>query len=215
MKIPFLYSVILVGFLCSCDQGSEKDEISNNTMPANEKIDTTSQVVTETNIKPESKTKVKTGYQLEQNVTLKKFDTISFGSGYQSLKTAFPTLKDPKPENDNPELGKKGLKETTGEVYISGIPANIKFLLKNDSLYTYSINLTQENFDKAEELNDALLEFYTQKYGDYQTEKVEEENRFFRTIYWFQKDRTLVMNYNINSGSFLWFYKKNERNKGQ
>lgn len=211
MKIPSLYSLLLIGFLFACDQGSEKDEISNNTMPANEKTDTSAQVVTETNKEPENKTTVKSGYQLEQNTTLKKFDTLSFGTDYQTLKTAFPTLKDLKAENDNLELGKKGLKETSGEVTISNIPANIKFILKNDSLYTYSINLTENNFDKAEELNEAIVKYYTKKYGEYQTEKVEEENRFFRTLYWVQKDRTLVMNYNINSGSFLWFYKKNEK----
>lgn len=211
MKILSLYSFLIAFFIFSCDQSSVNDEVSHNTMPAKKEPDTTSQIVKETPLPPENKTTIRKGYQLESISTLNKFDNIALGTDYQTLKTEFPSLKEPKLEKENPDPNKKGLVETTGEVFISGMPANIKFLLRNDSLYAYSINLSEEDFDKAEEFNDALLKYYSKKYGDYKTERVEEENRFFRTVYWYQKEKMLIMNYNINTGSFLWFYKKNDK----
>lgn len=211
MKISSLYSFLIVFFIFSCDQSSVNDEISHNTIPPKKIPDTTSQVIEEPPLPSENKTPTRKGYQLESVSILKKFDNIALGTNYQTLKTEFPSLKEPKFEKENPDPSKKELIETTGEVSISGMPANIKFLLRNDSLYAYSINLSEEDFEKAEEFNDALLKYYSKKYGDYKTERVEEENRFFRTVYWFPKDKVLVMNYNINTGSFLWFYKKNDK----
>lgn len=111
-------------------------------------------------------------------------DKLSMGASYKTIEKMLPDFKGVRAENRSAELADKGFVEGMSETNVFGQKAQCVFHFKNDSLYSYDVSVPIMDMKEAEKKYNEIKAFYTSKYGDAQTPKVEEDNYTSTTSYW-------------------------------
>lgn len=206
-KNIFIWAFSIFLFSAGCDQVKQNDELDNDTILPVSPPEEEPQV--EENEPPEA-SEIKKKFSLPEKVFLESFNNQTFGSSFQETREKFPTLNEIKPENDNDDKNEQGYTESSGVVMILGYQGEMEFNFKNDSLYSYSIRIQEPDYEKAESLHETIQKYYSKKYGKYENEAVEEENRFAKTCYWSDRNSLIKLFYNINSGEIRWTISENK-----
>lgn len=205
-KKSFIWAFSILLFSDSCDQVKQNDELDNDTILPVSTPKEEPQEEVEENLED---TEIKKKFSLPEKVFLESFNKQTFGSSFQETKEKFPTLNEIEPENDNDGKNEPGFTESSGVVMILGYQGHIEFNFKNDSLYSYSISIQEPSYEKAENLHETIQNYYSKKYGKYENEAVEEENRFVKTCYWSDRESLIKLFYNVNSGEIKWTISEN------
>lgn len=203
----FIYAFSILFISGSCDQVKQNDELDNDTILPLSSPEEEPQEEAE---KKEQNPEIKKKFSLSEKVFLESFNKYTFGSSFKETREKFPTLNDIEPENDNDGTNGQGYTESSGVVMILDYKGHLEFDFKNDSLYSYSISILEPDYEKAENLHETIQNYYSKKYGKYENEAVEEENRFVKTCYWSDRESLVKLTYNVNSGKIKWTISENK-----
>jgi hypothetical protein len=109
---------------------------------------------------------------------------LNMGASYKTIEAMLPDFKGVRAENRSAELADKGFVEGMSQTDLFGQKATCTFHFKNDSLYSYDVSVPIMDEKKAEGKYNEIKAYYTSKYGEAQTPKVEEDNYTSTTSYW-------------------------------
>ncbi|MBC7450592.1 MAG: hypothetical protein H7259_03795 [Cytophagales bacterium] len=140
-------------------------------------------------------------YSSEDAVNLLLFEKFSLGITYNGLKQKISGVKMLHAEDGNEQLGLKGLKECSQDIYFLKYKGKLEFNFKNDSLYRYSIVFTEPDETKGAELYEQILDYYNDHLGTFQPVSIEEDNHYAQLHTWYLNPDYLVAVYNLNTGN--------------
>lgn len=186
----------------ACDQAQQNDELDNKNYSDTKKEQTDTSSISDTKKEPVEIKKEKAIGAAESNF-LDNFDAVQTGTSFPSVKELFPSASIPQQKTG---AHTPHIKESKSQIPLFDQSAQLTFFFKNDSLSGYYLTITENDFEKAEELHELLNARYTNRLGNCTPEKVEEENRFLNTCYWQNKGKTLTFTYDINAGKIILYY---------
>lgn len=210
MKIlrVLLISFTIFFFSCDGEQPQRDQPVQKDTVPVTPPSEDTVTKAPPKTEQEEEEALVKLDLKEEDKGLLHKLDTISLNSSYQKVKESFPGVKGVGPEGGSKALADQGLTETKASAQFMEYPAEVEFNFKNDSLYSYYIMVHEPDPERSDSLYQGIHDYYVEKHGPCVEEKVEEETHFFQSCSWELDDRTIVITYNMNSGTITWGYQK-------
>ncbi|TAH27074.1 MAG: hypothetical protein EAZ07_02235 [Cytophagales bacterium] len=210
-KIKILYSIFMIrnqflivlafAFACiisSCDT----DNKSENKQPPSS-IDKTREIKKDSIIKKitpnneeDSDKKIQLKFTSNSASLLLIIDTIPIGSNYKKAKSILPNLnKDPK--NPNIAFLKFSIENNITQL-------NLNF--SSDTLQSIIYITNQEDSKSADFFFKGIRNYYSKKLGEYEKERIEEENRFSPTYEFKYKNKTLSISNNINECNITWIF---------
>lgn len=127
-------------------------------------------------------------------------EKLSMGASYKTIENMLPDFKGVRAENRSAELADKGFVEGMSETDLFGQKAKCIFHFKNDSLYSYDVCVPIIDMKQAEKKYNEIKAFYTSKYGEAQTPKVEEDNYTSTTSYWKTSKGYVVLANDLSNG---------------
>ena len=194
--IPVLILLSMVLYSCSDTKDIEKTETDSTQFKT---IDTVNTIVKNNTIAP--KTENMLSYSAEDESHLLLFEKFSLGIISSELKKKFPDLKPLHAEDNNEELGTRGLQESIQEIIFLNKKGKLEFNFRNDSLYRYSIVFNEPNESKATDLYEKISNYYNKRLGAFLPVNIEEDNHYAQLNTWYLNPDYLIAIYNLNTGN--------------
>ncbi|HSZ25080.1 MAG TPA: hypothetical protein VK766_05155 [Cytophagaceae bacterium] len=136
---------------------------------------------------------------------LELLQKIEMGFSFNEVKAKYPSVKGIRPEEKKDDLAIAGLTESVCKQSLFGGEAIAEFNFNNDSLYSFFFTYSEKNTDKSEQVFNAIKTYYSNRLGEAQPERVEEENHYSQNFVWpSQKSVTPYLYYNLNTNTISW-----------
>ena len=161
--------------------------------------DTTTQTDTVVNI-PIQKEKP-FGSSTNDKYYLNLYEKIPIGFTFARVVNNVNGIADLRPEDNNDALGEKGLTEATKNITFIGYPAKLECNFSHDSLYRYSIVFNEMNGNRAANVYEKIIDYYSSSLGDAIMVNNEEDNHYSQMYYWKLNPDYILVAYNLNSGN--------------
>ncbi|MCU0416672.1 MAG: hypothetical protein MUE33_05755 [Cytophagaceae bacterium] len=133
---------------------------------------------------------------------LQLYERIPMGFNFSQVVQQINGINDLKPEDNNDQLGEKGLTEATKDILFLGKKAKLECNFDKDVLYRYSIVWNESDDTKAETLLEKLTNYYSNALGEAIVVSSEEDNHYTRLVYWNLSPDYILIAYNLNTGNF-------------
>lgn len=195
--VIFFFALTLVVLSSCSDSGTDGALVSDTTN--NSITDSVPTTIPDTVQTQSNKSTL--SYSKEDAVNLLLFEKFSLGITYNELKQKVSGVKTLRNEDNNEQLGLKGLKECSQDIYFLKYRGKLEFNFKNDSLYRYSIVFTESDEEKGALLYEQILNYYTDHLGNFQPVSTEEDNHYAQLHTWYLNPDYLVAVYNLNTGN--------------
>lgn len=197
--VPFFILIVLV-YGCT-DSGTDKPVTDVDTILT----DTSAQEIpADTVVINSNQNKI---YMLTKNDKdiLELLQVVEMGFSFNEVKAKYPSVRGIRPEDKKDDLAAAGFTESVCKQSLFGGEASAEFNFKDDSLYAYVFTYTDKDSEKAEKVFQAIKKYYSDKWGEAQLEKVEEENHYNQNFIWTGQDAIVpYVNYNLNTNTIAW-----------
>jgi hypothetical protein len=178
---PFL--IVGLSIFCFSSCSNEVDDTSENIVIDSSLFAKPDTIGIDSSIQAESDTPKWNFNQADERI-ISISDRVDMGASYKAIQSVLPEFKGVRAENRSAELADKGFVEGICETQLFGRKAKGVFHFKNDSLYSYDVSVPIIDMKEAERKYNEIKAYYTNKYGEPNTPRVEEDNYTSTTSYW-------------------------------